>query len=133
MSPLARFVLNVALWLPLCFGAWYFFAILWIHPVAMATDWIMGLLVPEIVESVADRDRTPVLGGDLRGHYRAAEDPRAGSRRIHRGTDAGSVWGRELIAIGYQLGYLIVPSVIPAVVWLVQFRGYVHRLTQAQG
>ena len=34
-------------------------------------------------------------------------------------------WGYEAIAIFYQLGYLILPSVTPIALWLLQFRGFV--------
>jgi hypothetical protein len=195
VSPLARFILYVTLWLPVCFGAWYFFAILWVHPVAMVTDWIMAFLLPEIVESVRAYGpalqvltRVTVSGSNLPEGavgeivldieplvyaygvplYTALLLASPGTENEKWGRwligvvllfavvifgaitallktlalDLGaytetlmpvSVWGRELIAIGYQFGYLIVPSVTPPVIWLVQFRDYVPRLTQAQG
>ncbi len=35
---------------------------------------------------------------------------------------------REILAIAYQLGYLILPSVTPVLVWSVQFRRYIGEL-----
>ena len=31
-------------------------------------------------------------------------------------------WGHELLALSYQLGYLILPAVAPIAIWLAQFR-----------
>lgn len=35
---------------------------------------------------------------------------------------------REILALGYQLGYLILPSVTPVLVWSLQFRRYIGEL-----
>ena len=195
MSPLARFILYVSLWLPVCFGAWYYFAILWVHPVAMITDWIMSLLLPDVVDSVRAYGpavqiftQVEVSGANLpKGAvgeivldinpliyaygvplYTALLLASPGSEnekwsnwligvvllfavvifgvitdllktlaldlRVHTEMVIPvSAWGRELIAIGYQFGYLILPPVAPVVIWLVHFRDYVPRLVQTPG
>ncbi|NVZ10942.1 hypothetical protein HW932_16915 [Allochromatium humboldtianum] len=45
--------------------------------------------------------------------------------RAHLGA---SELSREILAIAYQLGYLILPSVTPVLVWSVQFRSYIREL-----
>lgn len=37
-------------------------------------------------------------------------------------------WGREGIALGYQFGYLILPSVSTAVLWIAMSRDFLNRL-----
>jgi hypothetical protein len=36
--------------------------------------------------------------------------------------------GMEAVALGYQLGYLILPSVLPLTIWVVQYRTYLAGL-----
>jgi hypothetical protein len=35
------------------------------------------------------------------------------------------------VALGYQLGYLILPSVMPMVIWVVQYRDYLTEMVWA--
>lgn len=37
-------------------------------------------------------------------------------------------WQRELIAVAYQVGSLVLPTVVPAATWLVTHRAFVERL-----
>jgi hypothetical protein len=39
-----------------------------------------------------------------------------------------SAWQREVIAFAYQFGSLILPAVVPAVVWVLTHRGFLERL-----
>jgi len=41
-------------------------------------------------------------------------------------------WGYEAVALFYQLGYLILPSVTPIGLWLFQFRGFVMELAESR-
>jgi hypothetical protein len=40
-------------------------------------------------------------------------------------------WQQELTALGYQFGYLILPAVLPIVLWIVQHRRYLTTLVPA--
>jgi hypothetical protein len=37
-------------------------------------------------------------------------------------------WQREAIAFAYQFGSLILPTVVPAIAWVVSHRGFLERL-----
>jgi hypothetical protein len=37
-------------------------------------------------------------------------------------------WQREVIAFSYQFGTLILPTVVPAVAWVLTHRGFLERL-----
>ena len=41
-------------------------------------------------------------------------------------------WQVELVALGYQLGFLILPSVLPIAVWFVLYRDYLYQLVRAR-
>jgi hypothetical protein len=41
-----------------------------------------------------------------------------------------AAWQREGIALGYQLGFLILPSVLPVVLWMTLFRGFLASLVK---
>lgn len=41
-------------------------------------------------------------------------------------------WQLELIGLGYQLGTLVIPTVVPMAVWLVLDRGYAKQLVRFQ-
>lgn len=41
-------------------------------------------------------------------------------------------WEREFIAFAYQLGVLILPTVIPAILWVVSHRAFLDRLRLAR-
>jgi hypothetical protein len=42
-------------------------------------------------------------------------------------------WQRELIAFAYQFGSLILPTVVPAVAWVLADRGFLERLRTGSG
>lgn len=42
-------------------------------------------------------------------------------------------WQRELIAVAYQVGSLVLPTVVPAVTWLATHRAFVERLKPGAG
>ena len=42
-------------------------------------------------------------------------------------------WQRELIAFAFQFGSLILPTVVPAVVWVVTHRAFLERLRAPEG
>jgi hypothetical protein len=42
-------------------------------------------------------------------------------------------WQRELIAFAFQFGSLILPTVVPAVVWVVTHRAFLERLRAPRG
>jgi len=44
-----------------------------------------------------------------------------------------AAWQREIIAFAYQLGTLILPTVAPAVAWVLTHRGFIERLKATQG
>lgn len=52
-SPVSRFFLKVVLWLPLCFGAWYYMAIVITWPLTDLVHWLMTALLPESIEKVS--------------------------------------------------------------------------------
>jgi hypothetical protein len=52
MKPLNRFFLHVLLWLPICFGAWYYSSILVTAPLAWVLNQVMTGLFPTIIEHV---------------------------------------------------------------------------------
>lgn len=61
MNPLGRFMLRVFLWLPLCFGIWYFATILVAVPLAWLLDRLSG---PAILGSARTLGRpVSVLSG----------------------------------------------------------------------
>ena len=43
-----------------------------------------------------------------------------------------SAWQTELVALGYQLGFLILPSVLPIAIWFVLYRDYLASLVGDQ-
>ena len=52
MSPIGKFTLKALIWLPLCFGAWYFLSILFVLPVAAALDGLMSWAFPDLVRAI---------------------------------------------------------------------------------
>ena len=42
-------------------------------------------------------------------------------------------WQRELIAFAYQFGSLVLPTVVPAVAWVLTHRAFIERLKPASG
>ena len=55
MSALNRFLLRVLLWLPVCFGAWYFLSVLFTVPLALTVDALMGWVFPDLLEHVTQK------------------------------------------------------------------------------
>jgi hypothetical protein len=48
-------------------------------------------------------------------------------------SQAGFVaWQREMIAFAFQLGSLILPTVVPAVTWVLTHRAFLERLKSAR-
>lgn len=43
-----------------------------------------------------------------------------------------AAWQRELIAFAFQFGSLILPTVVPAVVWVATHRAFLERLREAE-
>jgi hypothetical protein len=54
-SPVSRFTLAVVLWLPLCFGAWYYLAIVITWPLTDLVHWLMTSLLPEAIAEVGQQ------------------------------------------------------------------------------
>ena len=192
MTPLGRFILRVFLWLPLCFGVWYFATILIAVPLALVLDLLMVQVFPDLVRMVT-RDGNdllvvlrlealppdpylnvmapavahsidPVKYGYGLPLYTAlvfaapgTEHEKLGhwmlgvsilfltqvfgvsaeiikdlvfSLETARQQLGSSALGREVIALAYQLGYLILPSLAPVGMWVVQFRRYLAELVQ---
>jgi hypothetical protein len=189
-SPLSRFVLRVLLWLPLCFGGWFLFAILMSTPVA----WLSGLalpgLFPDLFSEVArdgylldivTRFAAPAeLTQGRAGELAFGVNPMIYGYGIplftalvlatadEEGFHHWWIWGggllllvlvqgfgvtlealkvvlfglgpevaaragfspfqRELVALGYQLGTLVLPAMTPVVLWLGGYRRFVARL-----
>jgi hypothetical protein len=44
-----------------------------------------------------------------------------------------SAWQRETIAFAYQFGTLILPAVVPAVLWVLLHRAFLERLRRRAG
>jgi hypothetical protein len=40
-------------------------------------------------------------------------------------------WQREAIAFSYQVGALILPTIVPAIAWLLTHRAFLERMRQA--
>ena len=51
-----------------------------------------------------------------------------GARALHIGQ-----WQLELIGLGYQLGALVLPTVVPIAIWLVLDRAYAKQLIEGVG
>lgn len=61
-SPIARFTLSIAFWLPACFGIWYFAAVPLSAPVAWMLDVAMPWLFPTLIDRIQQSgDRFAVL------------------------------------------------------------------------
>lgn len=52
MSPVGRFALKVGLWLPICYGVWYFSSIFSVIPLAAVLDTLMTGLLPNLIGGV---------------------------------------------------------------------------------
>lgn len=53
MSALSQFLLRVLVWLPICFGAWYYLSILFTSPLASLADALLTWIFPALIERVA--------------------------------------------------------------------------------
>ncbi len=195
MSALNGFILRVLLWLPVCFGAWYFLSILFTAPLASLVDALMTWLFPALIERVEQvgnalsvitriQVSAPSGGGEATGDllfdlnplkygycvplYTALvlATPAEDGAKILRwvigmsillavqvfgiGTeilkilafDIGgeqarelmgfSAWGYEGLALAYQLGFLILPSVVPIMTWFGQFQDALPEMVASQ-
>ncbi|EGV19322.1 exosortase H-associated membrane protein [Thiocapsa marina] len=52
MSPVGRFALKVGLWLPVCYGVWYFSSIISVIPLASVLDMFMTWLLPNLIGGI---------------------------------------------------------------------------------
>ncbi len=192
MSGLQRFILRVLVWLPICFGAWYFLSILFVVPLAASIDALMTGLFPALIERVGPSGNqlevithlavtVPAAHGTATGDVVFTLNPLAygycvplytalvlatpgddGVRALRwlvgmlmlfgvqlfgvatallkvlafqMHADARAMlgfapWGYELLALAYQIGYLILPPVVPLVTWLGQFQDAVAAMTR---
>ena len=182
MTALPRFTLKVFLWLPVCFGVWYFVSILFAVPLASALDPLITWLLPDLVQGVMRRgnallliQRTAALGSEaalpvpavahpinplIYGYgvplYSALVLAAPGEDAVKMGRwmvgmlilflaqvfglateilkdltfgiEAAraqlnlSAFEYEMVALAYQLGYLILPPLAPILIWAMQFR-----------
>lgn len=196
-SPVTRFILQVLFWLPLCFAAWYYMAILMTMPVAWLSGLLISLLQPEAIEGVIQRGHEldvltllePAKGAGIEAPegqvpqltfsidvlkysygiplFTALVLASPGGEEKWTRWIFGIVilylvqtWGvyfeslltlyiklgtvadqqlvlesvqRELIALGYQLGALILPAVTPLVLWIVFNREFISKLAPGLG
>jgi hypothetical protein len=179
MSALRGLLLRTLIWLPICFGAWYFFSILFTPLLAALVDTVLSAGFSSVIERVltdgnsltvltriqpaaADGagellfDLNPLKYGYCVPLYTAlvlATDADDWQRVVHwllgmavllavqvfgisteilkviafqLGPDGQDTldfapWGYETLALAYQLGYLILPPVVPIMIWLGQF------------
>lgn len=197
MSSLHKFVIGVVIWLPICFGAWYFFSILSTLPLAKTVNLLFVWLMPDLVERITQSgNHLLILGSkavDVAVEGRAAigeisfqvnplkyaysiplytalvlATPASESDGaklaqwligiallflaqvigvsaeilkvfvFQIGTPAQPVldmpsWGYDALALIYQLGYLILPSVAPIMIWFGQFQRLLPDMIAAQG
>lgn len=52
MSPVGRFALKVGLWLPICYGVWYFSSIFSVIPLASVLDTLMTWIFPTLIGGI---------------------------------------------------------------------------------
>jgi hypothetical protein len=191
VNPVAGLGIRLLIWLPICFGAWYFTSILFVLPLAWSLDGITAFLVPDLVSGVRaagnelvvqtrlEVSRSNAVGtsvgeilfvtNPLKYGYSIplytalvlaapASDVRkpmawvigmlaltlaqvfgVGTEilktlafgvgeegRLRLGWSSGEL---EALAVLYQLGYLILPPVVPIVIWMWQFRGVLAPIT----
>lgn len=184
MSPLNKFLLQVLLWLPICFAAWYFLSILFTGPLASIVGALMTWIYPAIIERVAQDGNGLIVITHLVVSMSADDGGAAGEilfelnplkygycvplytalvlatpgdygTKVMRwligniillavqvfgvsaeilkllafevGDEASamlgfSAWGYEAVALAYQLGSLILPPVVPIMIWFGQFQ-----------
>jgi hypothetical protein len=186
MSEIKSFALRVILWLPVMFGAWYYFSVLWIAPFAAMIDAVMVALLPGLLEAIVQDGNSLTVATSLSVIPAGSSASAAGDivfelnplkyaysvplysalvlasagddlSRLTRWIvgmvvlatvmlfgsstdllkilvfDLGAqtqptgvlpLWTHDPIALAYQLGYLILPSVVPIMLWFTQFRDY---------
>ena len=208
LTPLQAFALKVLAWLPACFAAWYWTAVLWVWaPVQVARGVLRGLW-PTLVSGVTLGADQFGPGGLSRGHANylvqlattikvgipgahgavgvleptlnplvygyalplfaalALATPLSQERRLAQGAvalvviwitqsfglvgdalkaiafDSGPAGaaaaaqaGLDLnaIALAYQFGYLILPAIVPAALWLAMNLDFIARLIGRAG
>ena len=179
MGALRGLLLRTLIWLPICFGAWYFLSILFTPLLAALLGTLLSAGFPSVIERVlADGNSLTVLtriqpaAADGAGELLFDLNPlkygycvplytslvlatdAADWRRVAHwllgmavllavqvfgisteilkviafqlGPDGRAAldfapWGYETLALTYQLGYLILPPVLPIMLWLGQF------------
>ena len=188
MTPLRRFVLAAALWLPASFFLWAVLAPAVVWPAARISAWLLPALLPEAVAGIEQIG--PALEIETRLVTEATPEQRAGililtanpliyawciavfaglvmatpleaRQRLIQfavGTPvllAVEAWGAvfdvlkllafdagplgaaaieqaglnvEAVALGYQFGYLILPAVMPILLWVVLNREFLETL-----
>ena len=196
--PLARFVLKVLAWLPLCFAVWYFTSPLLTLPIQWLTQAVTKLGFADMIVDVEKASSVLSFVTNLRpASATTSSVGRAGSvvvdssaliytyglplfaaltlaatglkngARLAKVLAIGYVvllpfqtWGvvadalkqlaitmgpaissqtgfsatqREVIAFAYQFGTLILPTVIPAIVWVLLHRPFLERISEDIG
>ena len=186
-TPLGRFLLKVAVWLPLAFVVWYFGAPVLLWPV----KWVLAVIahtgLPDLVTSVEQTAATFTFATSLKpgdalatsAHITvdvdgllysfgmplfaalvlAAREPRwprtlavgyavqlpfvawgvladflkniaITSGPLVTSQSGFASWQREMIAFAFQFGSLILPTVVPAVTWVLTHRAFLERLRE---
>ena len=186
-TPLGRFLLKVAVWLPVAFVVWYFGAPVLLWPV----KWVLAVIahtgLPDLVTSVEQTAATFTFATSLKpgdalatsAHITvdvdgllysfgmplfaalvfAAREPRwprtlavgyavqlpfvawgvladflkniaITSGPLVTSQSGFASWQRELIAFAFQFGSLILPTVVPAVTWVLTHRAFLERLRE---
>jgi len=198
LNPVSRFFWHIIIWLPLCFAAWYYMAILMTVPVNWLSGFIMPGLFPDWIESIVQQGhsievitqfspaaeanvavpagQTAQLSFDINvlkysygiPLYTALilASPGGEETKLTRwiigmailyltqawgvcfeilliifyklGADVTQQLGiaglqGEMVALGYQLGYLILPGVTPLMLWIGFHREFLSQLVPGAG
>ncbi|HXX86328.1 MAG TPA: exosortase H-associated membrane protein [Casimicrobiaceae bacterium] len=190
-SPLARFVLMVAAWLPVTFAIWYLAAPVLVWPVAMLAELFTRSAFGDLVRGVEQSGALLTFVTSLKpasgeaGNAKAvlsvesnvllfsfglpmlvalilaAREPHVVRRIVIGyvvllpfqtwGTVADflkniailagpavsaqtgfNAWQREAIAFSYQFGTLILPTVVPAIVWVLMHRRFLENFASRE-
>jgi hypothetical protein len=186
-TPLGRFLLKVAVWLPAAFVVWYFGAPMLLWPVKWVLAVIAHVGLPDLVTSVEQNAATFTFATSLKpgnalvtsAHITvdvdgllysfgmplfaalvlAAREPQwprtlavgyavqlpfvawgvladflkniaITSGPLVTSQSGFESWQRELIAFAFQFGSLILPTVVPAVTWVLTHRVFLERLRE---
>ena len=52
LSPFSRFLVQVFLWLPICFGAWYYLSSLFVLPITILMNLLLQVLLPTVIATI---------------------------------------------------------------------------------